>query len=59
LYRFKKYSVMALDSKTRADKNGYRKVQPNELAEAIHDILPTLQHLQVTFSNDTWSKNVQ
>ena len=44
LYRFKKYSVMALDSKTRADKNGYRKVQPNELAEAIHDILPTLSY---------------
>jgi len=44
LYRFKKHSVIALDNKTRADKNAYRKVQPNELAEAIHEILPTLSH---------------
>jgi len=44
LYRFKKHSVISLDSKTRADKNAYRKVQPNELAEAIHEILPTLSH---------------
>lgn len=44
LYRFKKHSVIALDNKTRADKHAYRKVQPNELAEAIHEILPTLSH---------------
>ncbi len=44
LYRFKKHSVISLDNKTRADKNAYRKVQPNELAEAIHEILPTLSH---------------
>jgi len=44
LYRFKKHSVIALDSKTRADKNAYRKVQPNELAEALHEILPGLSH---------------
>ncbi len=44
LYRFKKHSVIALDQKTRADKHVYRKVQPNELAEAIHEILPGLSH---------------
>lgn len=44
LYRFKKHSVISLDNKTRADKNAYRKVQPNELAEALHEILPTLSH---------------
>ncbi len=44
LYRFKKHSVISLDNKTRADKNAYRKVQPNELAEAIHEVLPSLSH---------------
>lgn len=42
LYRFKKHGVTAMDNKTRADKNTYRKVQPNELAEAIAEIIPTL-----------------
>ncbi len=42
LYRFKKHGITTLDNKTRADKNTYRKVQPNELAEAINDIIPTL-----------------
>ncbi|MES9858867.1 MAG: DDE-type integrase/transposase/recombinase, partial [Sedimenticola sp.] len=40
LYRFKKYGVTSLECKTRADKNAYRKVQPNELAEAISEVLP-------------------
>lgn len=44
LYRFKKNGLTALDKKTRADKNTYRKVQINELSEAIHEILPTLHH---------------
>ncbi len=44
LYRFKKHGITALDRKTRADKNTYRKIQVNELAEAIHEILPTLSH---------------
>ena len=44
LYRFKKYSVISLDTRTRADKNAYRKIQPNELAEAIHEVLPTLSY---------------
>jgi len=42
LYRFKKNGLTSLDNKTRADKNTYRKVQLNELAEAISEIIPTL-----------------
>lgn len=42
LYRFKKHGLTSLDNKTRADKNGYRKIQPNELAEAIHEVLTTM-----------------
>ncbi len=44
LYRYKKRGITTLDNKTRADKNHYRKIQINELAEAIHDILPTLSY---------------
>ncbi len=42
LYRFKKNGITTLDNKTRSDKNSYRKVQVNELAEAINEIIPTL-----------------
>jgi len=42
LYRFKKHGITTLDNKTRSDKNAYRKIQANELAEAIHEVLPTL-----------------
>lgn len=42
LYRFKKRGITSIDNKTRADKNAYRKVQRNELAEAINEVLPTL-----------------
>ena len=42
LYRYKKNGVTSLDNKTRADKNQYRKIQLNELAEAINEIIPTL-----------------
>jgi hypothetical protein len=42
LYRFKKRGITTLDNKTRADKNSYRKVQVNELAEALNEIIPTL-----------------
>lgn len=42
LYRFKKNGITTLDNKTRSDKNTYRKVQANELAEAINELLPTL-----------------
>lgn len=47
VYRFKKRGITCLDNKTRADKNSYRKVQVNELAEAINDILPTLSKNKV------------
>lgn len=40
LYRFKKNGITTLDNKTRADKNTYRKVQLNELAEAINEVIP-------------------
>jgi hypothetical protein len=42
-YRFKKHGVTSMDKRTRCDKNTYRKVQLNELAEAINDVLPTLR----------------
>lgn len=42
LYRFKKDGITLLENKTRSDKHQRRKVQANELAEAIHEILPTL-----------------
>ena len=41
-YRFKKRGITSIDNKTRADKHSYRKVQVNELAEAIHETLPTM-----------------
>lgn len=47
LYRFKKRGITTLDNKTRSDKNSYRKVQVNELAEAINDIIPTLSKNKV------------
>lgn len=47
LYRFKKRGITTLDNKTRRDKNSYRKVQVNELAEAINDIIPTLSKNKV------------
>jgi len=47
LYRFKRRGITTLDNKTRADKNTYRKVKVNELAEAINDIIPTLSKNKV------------
>ncbi len=41
-YRYKKLGITTLDNKTRSDKNQHRKVQVNELAEAINDVLPTM-----------------
>jgi putative transposase len=43
LYRFKKRGITSVDNKTRSDKNSYRKVQANELAEAINEVLPNLK----------------
>jgi len=47
LYRFKKHGITTLDNRTRADKNTYRKVKVNELAEAINEIIPTLSKNKV------------
>ena len=47
LYRFKKNGMTTLDNKTRADKNTYRKIQVNELAEAMNEILPGFSHNKV------------
>ncbi|MBI1889497.1 MAG: transposase family protein [Burkholderiales bacterium] len=44
LYRHKKNGITTLQNKTRSDKDAYRKVQVNQLAEAIHEVLPTLAH---------------
>lgn len=42
LYRYKKNGIATLQTQTRSDKNHYRKIQPNELAEAINDLVPAL-----------------
>jgi transposase InsO family protein len=42
LYRYKKHGITTLENKTRSDKNTQRKVKLNELAEAIHEVLPHL-----------------
>ena len=42
LYRHKKNGMTTLQNKIRSDKDAYRKVQVNQLAEAIHETLPTL-----------------
>jgi len=41
-YRYKSNGVTSMDNKTRSDKNTYRKIQSNELAEAIKEVLPNL-----------------
>jgi putative transposase len=42
LYRHKRSGITTLENKTRSDKNAYRKVQVSQLAEALHEVLPTL-----------------
>jgi transposase InsO family protein len=42
VYRFKKHGITTLDNRPRADRDRPRKVQVNQLAEAIHELLPTL-----------------
>ncbi len=42
LYRFKQHGITTLENRSRSDKNSYRKVQVNQLAEAIHEVLPLL-----------------
>jgi transposase InsO family protein len=41
--RFNKHGMAVLNKKTRGDKHSYRKVNVNELAEAINDVLPSLR----------------
>jgi hypothetical protein len=40
LYRYKKHGVTAVDNKIRADKGKTRKISPEELLEAINQVLP-------------------
>lgn len=42
LYRHKKNGIATLENKPRSDKDSYRKVPVNQLAEAIHEVMPTL-----------------
>jgi hypothetical protein len=42
LYRHRKNGIATLENKIRSDKDAYRKVQVNQLAEAIHETLPSL-----------------
>ena len=42
LYRHKKNGITTLQNKTRSDKDAYRKVQVNQLAEALHEVAPSL-----------------
>ena len=42
LYRHQKNGLTTLENKSRSDKESYRKVQVNQLAEAIHEVYPTL-----------------
>ena len=54
LYRFKKDGVTSIDNKPRSDKQTYRKVQANELAEAIGEVLPTMSRNKTgTFPKST------
>lgn len=43
LYRYKKNGVTSMDNKTRSDKNSYRKIELNEVAEAINEVLPYIK----------------
>lgn len=47
LYRHKKNGITTLENKTRRDKDAPRKVQLSQLAEAIHEVLPSLAHNKV------------
>ena len=47
LYRHQKNGVATLENKTRSDKDATRKVRVSQLAEAIHEVLPSLSHNKV------------
>lgn len=42
-YRYKKNGITTLENKTRSDKHTHRKVQLNQLAEAINEVLPSFR----------------
>ena len=42
-YRYKQHGLTCLEKKPRSDKHHFRKVQPAEIAEALHEILPLLK----------------
>lgn len=42
-YRYKKHGITSLEKKPRSDKNRYRKIQIDELAEAINEVIPYLK----------------
>ena len=42
VYRHKKSGILTLENKTRSDKDLYRKIQVNQVAQAINEVLPTL-----------------
>lgn len=42
VYRYKKDGICCLESKTRTDKNTYRKIPLSQLAEAIKEVLPSM-----------------
>lgn len=42
VYRFKKHGITTLENRSRADRDQPRKVAVNQLAEAIHEVLPSL-----------------
>jgi transposase InsO family protein len=47
LYRHNKHGMTTLENKTRSDKDCYRKIQMNQLAEAIHEVFPALAQNKV------------
>ena len=47
VYRHKKHGIATLEPKPRSDKSRTRKVQVGQLAEAIHDILPSFSKNKV------------
>ncbi len=46
-YRHKKHGIATLEPKPRSDKSRTRKVQVSQLAEAIHEILPSVSKNKV------------
>lgn len=41
VYRHKKHGMLTLENKTRSDKDLYRKIQVNQVAQPINEVLPT------------------